>query len=350
LLGGWVQRTREVIEVPVTPVRVVEYVFLTRHCPLCRKRVRATAAGLTGLAVGRQRLGIRLVSLIATLREDGRLPIAAIQRVLARLYRLKLSRGAIVAASQRVARAGEAQVAAIREAVRASPVVHVDETGWRESGANGFVWTFSTPTLRYFRRGSRASPMLTDTLGPAFAGTLVSDFYAVYTQYPGVHQFCWAHLLRDIHELKTRRPQDAGLARWARRVQRVYRDAKVAAATLPTAPARARRRKQLEARLLAAGAPYRDDPKAAQRGLCQRIERHSGALFTFVTDPRVPADNNAAERSLRPLVVARKISGGTRSPLGSDTKMALATLFGTWHLQEVDVLAGCRQLLLSPQP
>ena len=47
----------------------------------------------------------------------------------------------------------------------------------------------------------------------------------------------------------------------------------------------------------------------------------------------MPPTNNAAERSLRHLVTARKISGGTRSPAGTATKMTLASLFGTWRLQ-----------------
>ena len=72
---------------------------------------------------------------------------------------------------------------------------------------------------------------------------------------------------------------------------------------------------------------------APQRVLCERITTHLRALFVFVEDPAVPATNNAAERSLRHLVTSRKISGGTRSPAGTATKMTLATLFGTWRLQ-----------------
>jgi len=62
----------------------------------------------------------------------------------------------------------------------------------------------------------------------------------------------------------------------------------------------------------------------------------------------VPADNNAAERSLRPLVISRKISGGSRSPTGSATRMTLASIFGTWAARGEDTYASCRQLLLSP--
>ena len=68
-----------------------------------------------------------------------------------------------------------------------------------------------------------------------------------------------------------------------------------------------------------------------------------------MADPAVPSDNNAAERSLRHLVVSRKISGGARSQRGTDTKMTLASLFGTWRAQGLNPLAACRQLLVSPQ-
>src|SRR5207249_875896 len=65
-----------------------------------------------------------------------------------------------------------------------------------------------------------------------------------------------------------------------------------------------------------------------QHTLCERVERFLPELFVFVAVPLVPAHNNLAERSVRPLVVARKISGGTRSAKGSRTRMGLASLFG----------------------
>ena len=64
-----------------------------------------------------------------------------------------------------------------------------------------------------------------------------------------------------------------------------------------------------------------------------------------MADPAVPPDNNLAERSLRPLVIARKISGGSRSAAGSATTRALASLFATWRAQGRDPLNACTQLL-----
>ena len=86
LSGGWVQRTREVIELPVCPAEVTEHVIIARRCPLCRRR-RLPQDHLREVAVGRQRWGINpvsgtgqaLVSLIAALREEGRPPIRTIQ-------------------------------------------------------------------------------------------------------------------------------------------------------------------------------------------------------------------------------------------------------------------------------
>ena len=68
------------------------------------------------------------------------------------------------------------------------------------------------------------------------------------------------------------------------------------------------------------------------------MENHIKELFLFVAEPEVPPDNNAAERSLRPVVISRKISGGTRSAAGTDTKMTLASIFGTWRVQAFNPL------------
>ncbi len=350
LSGGWVQRTREVIELPVSPAEVTEHVFIARTCPLCRKR-RLPQDPLKGLAAGRQRLGANLVSLIVTLREEGRLPVRTIQWYLRTVHQLKLSVGAIVRAvhqvARQVARQGEREVGDILECIRSSPVVHADETGWRENGVNGYVWTFSTPTERFFLRRGRGKEVVDEVLGESFAGILVSDFYASYDHYPGLKQRCWAHLLRDIHKLKALYPEDRVLAKWAHGVQRLYTKAREWAA----AGGRPLRQGQLalEERLLTLCRPFLEDPLAVQAKLCRRIERHIKELFVFVSHPEAPSDNNAAERSLRHLAVSRKISGGTRSEQGSDSKMALASLFGAWRAKGLNPFLETHRLLISPQ-
>ena len=113
----------------------------------------------------------------------------------------------------------------ILDQVRASPVVHADETGWRQDGHNGYVWTCSTPTHRYFLRRNRSKAVVDEALGDA-TSALVYDFYAAYHHYDGPMQRCWAHLLRDIHDLRSLYPDDAPLARWADAVHEIYDRAK----------------------------------------------------------------------------------------------------------------------------
>ena len=175
--GGWTHRTREVIELPVVPVQVAEHVYIARTCPRCQ-HCCVPPAQLDGVALGQQRLGVNLLSLIATLREEGRLPIRSVQWYLDTVHQLRLSVGAIVSAIHRTAQRAQPAVAAILDRIRASPVVHADETGWRQSGANGYVWTFSTPTERYFLRRGRGKAVVDEALSESFSGVLVSDCYA----------------------------------------------------------------------------------------------------------------------------------------------------------------------------
>ena len=345
----------------MVPAEVIEHVFVARICPLCDKR-RLPQEPLEGLAIGRRRLGVNLVSLIVTLREEGRLPMRSIQWYLQTVHQLELSVGAIIDVVHATAQRAQPVVAEMLERIRGSPVVHADETGWRQDGANGYVWTFSTPTERYFLRRGRGKGVVDEVLGESpgqgesrlFSGVLVSDFYAAYSHYPGLKQRCWVHLLRDINELEALYPQDIGLALWATAVRQLYDRAKACAdaRSRPASgshPSASPNQLMLEKLLLSLCQPFSNDDTAPQAKLCRRIERFIKELFVFVSHPGVPPENNAAERSLRHLVISRKISGGTRSERGTNTKMALASLFGTWRANGLNPLLHCRNLLVSPQ-
>jgi len=345
LAGGSIKRRREVIELAPQPVLVTEHVYLERCCPDCRRRA-TPAVALDGLVVGQSRLGVGVLSLIALLREELRLPVAAIQRYLASLHGLRISVGGIVGALAQVARAGASEYARILAAIQASPVVHVDETGLREGGKNGYAWTFSTPSACVYTHGGRGKEMVDATLSDA-VGTLVSDCYAADDHYPGVQQKCWAHLWRDMRELERQHPDDAGLAEWVSDVATIYRDA--TGFSHPDERTRMAQCRRLGERLQTACQPFLTDETAPQARVCRRMEKYLDHLFTFVVDPAVPPTNNAAERSLRHLVVSRKISGGTRSKVGTPTKLTLASLFTTWRLRGLDPFLTCRQMLISPE-
>jgi transposase len=214
----------------------------------------------------------------------------------------------------------------------------------------------STPSIRYYEyHHSRGSEVVKHLLGERFEGVLGSDFLASYNIYQGLHQRCWVHLLRDRHELKEQYPKDADVKQWAKDVKAVY-DRAVSYAgpdpSLPAAKQEAARRTQqhvFEQELWQLCAPYAHTSSPLHT-LCERVERFLPELFVFVARPEVPAHNNLAERSVRPLVIARKISGGSRSPDGSQTRMALFSLLGSWAAQGLNPFFHCLVTLSQPSP
>jgi transposase len=350
LRRGRVVRRRQVIEAPMPRAQVVAHVVLERHCAGCGARCRGTMPDLSAAVGAQRRVSWRVAALVAVLRTKLRLPIAQVQWLLAQVWDLRLSVGLICALLDEAARAARSAYEGFLAEARASPVVHVDETGWREDGRNGWIWTLTTPTVRLFRFAtSRAGAVARALLGPDSEGVIVSDFYTAYDQLDGRHQRCWAHLLRDIHDLTEQHPAEAGLAAWAQAMHALFTDAvawTAAAGACPLAE-REQARQRFEAAALAL---CRAEPaRVPHAALCQRVERYHPELFTFVADPAVPPTNNAAERALRPLVVGRKISGGSRSPQGSRTRMILQSVVATWELRGLDPQAELLALLRAPR-
>jgi hypothetical protein len=268
--------------------------------------------------------------------------------MLSLLYGVKISVGEIVGIVHKVSEHGEAPCEGLLAEIRGSPVVNADETGWRENGVNGYIWSFSTPNVKYFHYDrSRGSRVVKEVLREEFEGVLVTDFYVAYNVYEGVKQRCWVHLLRDLKELESKHAGDKRVRRWVKAVKRVYYRAKKVADSNCSQRQRVRWRQVFEEQLLELARPYLSDAGAPQRVLSKRIDSFLGELFTFVDTPGVPSENNAAERAVRPAVVARKISGGTRTPKGSTTKMRLMSLFHTWSLRDIDPISACKAILTA---
>lgn len=353
LRGASIVRRREVIELPpAQPVEVIEHQVIKRYCPACRRWQRP-GLDLSGQVVGQGRMGVRIASLVAYLRTELRLPIRAIAGYLETVHSLRLSTGEIVRLLHQVPQTLAGAVTELRGQMRASGVLHADETGWREEGHNGYLWGFSTPgpeAVRYYEYApGRSGEVVERLLGEDFRGHLVSDFYGAYNRYPGPHQRCWVHLLRDLHELQEAHPDEPEVLTWAAEVRALYEEAQrfLASPDPPGREARERTYAGLVERVDHLGLQFA--PAAFKKhpcwGLCKRLLRHRDELFQFVRVEGLPAHNNLAERSLRPLVVMRKISGGTRSPRGSRTRMALASLFGTWQARGLNPFLECFQLL-----
>jgi transposase len=348
LRKGRVAWRREVIDLPPPQAaEVTEHVVWKGYCPRCERWEYAHAEA----GVGRRRFGPRLMALIGYLSESLRLPYAAIRGYLATLHGVQLSEGAI--ADLRHGLAGQVQpfTERLQEQVRGSAIVHADETGWRENGQNGYAWVFSTPGAEaicyYHFDRSRGQQVVEKVLGETFQGVLGSDFYGGYNGYRGPHQRCWVHLLRDLHDLKEEHRDEDPVQDWAQAIRALYDRAQTFVRSGESGQEERQRLYvtlwrevgQLGLRYARAEHPC--------RALAKRLLRHQDELFQFVRVAGLAADNNLAERSLRPLVVVRKISGGTRSGQGSQTRMTLASVFATLKARGLNPFTACLALIGS---
>lgn len=348
---------RQVIELPpAVPVEITEHQVFKNWCPRCSKWHYAPL-DLSGQVIGQSRMGVRIASVIAYLRTCLRLPVRLIKEYLHCMHNLIISTGEIVELLHRVAEAPAAYRAThqVHERVRHSPIVHGDETVWREEGQNGYVWLFATPAGdRYYEYDrSRAGAVAKRILGSDFKGTLVTDFYAAYNDFPGEHQRCWAHLLRDLHALKEEHKDNVEVLGWAGELRKLY-DTAQDALRGPSPPTEQEReclyKQSVEAtaQLARKYANSKEHSAHPCHTLCKRLLLHLDGLFQFVLQPGLSADNNLAERSVRPVVVMRKVSGGSQSERGSRTRMTLASLFGTWRAKGLNPFSECLFLLSPP--
>jgi hypothetical protein len=356
LTGESLDYSREVIELPPPQaVEVIEHQVIKRWCPHCACW-RSPQLDLRGQVLGQGRIGVRVAALGAYLRTTLRLPVRQVQTYLATLHALHLSVGEIVELAHDVRQQLQGQADQLLAQIRQQPVVHQDETGWRENGHNGWVWATVSDgpqAVRYFEYAPRRSHQVAlRLLGERFRGILVSDFYAAYNLVPGRHQRCWVHLLRDLHQLKETHAARDDVMAWAQQVRQVYDDAQQWLSDHPAATLEQRRQQYdaLYQRTWRLGQQYAAAGGHPCWALAKRLLRHQEELFQFVLVADLPADNNLAERSLRPLVILRKISGGSRSEAGSKTRLTLASLLGTWQARGLNPFVACLETLQQPAP
>ena len=347
LNGGHVKWRHQVVDIPAVKVDVVDHLFVERRCGVCGKRFTPDPEiALAGIVVGKRSVGVRLMSVIAHLKTVCRVPVGQTKKLIETLWGFKISAGEISEILHDVAELGESQYDRLLGDVRGSPVVCADETGWREDGINGYIWSFSTPDVRYYTyRHSRGTVVPKEALSGDFVGALVADFYGAYNFYDGIKQRCWVHLGRDLKLLVEKNPDMPIIALWVERVMDIYHRAKDLTKSNYTELDRSRLETDFKTKLLEICQPYVGVKTSPERVLAERMTKFIGELFSFVGNPEIPSDNNAAERAIRPAVVARKISGGSRSAKGSKTCMVLRTLFETWGLQGHNTIDACQQMI-----
>lgn len=306
-----------------------------KRCPRCHRRVEARAPGVLPKAL----YGNHLLAHVAVQHYLYGQTLGQLEKQTGVPY------SSLLQALHGLARHLEPVLPVLLDEYRRAFVKHADETGWRTDGQNGYAWLFATPRLSIFRfRTSRAAAVAQEVFGARrLSGTLVVDRYHAYNKAPCALQYCYAHLLRNLKDLLQEFPEQSEI--------RAFVDtlAPLLAAAMHLRTVGLSRRQfrkqaaQIKRQIVAAvQAPARHPAIQTFQAIFREKRQR---LYRWALDPRIPADNNLAERDLRPLVIARKISFGSQSQAGAKTREILMTILHSMQKQASPVAARLKATL-----
>jgi hypothetical protein len=328
-------KTRTVIDVQPLRRQTVCYQLDQKYCPHCRKLVRASAPGVLPRAL----LSNRLLAHVAVQHYVYGVTLGQLEN------QLHVGYGTLMGALHQLARLLEPACQQLALDYRKALVRHADETGWRTDGHNGYAWLFCTEIISLFRfRQSRSGQVALQVLGPQrLRGGLVVDRYHGYNRAPCALQYCYAHLLRDVQDLEKEFPEHQEIQHFVSALAPLLaRAMQLRGLKLSREQFRVQAGQTQQEILALAQAP-------AQHPGIQKIQnifrQQTQRLFHWTKSPNIPADNNRAERELRPLVIARKISFGSQSEAGARTRETLMTVLHTLRKRTANLTEAFEQAL-----
>jgi len=213
---------------------------------------------------------------------------------------------------------------------------HIDETGWRINGKNNWLWIFINKEVAlYVVEKQRSSEVPVKVLGNQKDKIVTTDRHSAYNvlvEKTGcLQQVCWTHLLRNSKDLAKHHDEAKYIHK---RMKYIYKKAK---------EGKTSKIKLLHWIDLFTIRAYTS--KEVFRFIKSICRTHREDLFRFVDNPEINPSNNLAEQGLRPAVVIRKVSGGSRSENGADTTAKLLSVMQTMKMQEGNIIENMADLL-----
>ena len=323
------------------------------RCCECKRRVQGRHRLQTSdaVGVGNVQLGPEALTLAAILNKQMGLSLGHTRQVLSYGFGLEVSRGGLYRALARMAGRAEPTYNGLVETARQAPVNGMDETGWKVGGRLQWLHVAVSAQVTVYAilpgRGYEQSVMI---LGAEYDGFLIHDGWRPYYRFPfAFHQSCLAHLLKRCREMAQVASPSAlafpraveDLLQTSLKLRDRYEQGEVSEHGMSIATGK------LEAKLDRMLETRRRNP--ANRRLAGHLEHELLWLFTFLHCPGLDATNNAAERAIRGMVIARKVWGGNRTWEGAHTQEVLASVLRTCWQQGKDAFTRCVRLLRAPR-
>ena len=310
--------------------RVVLYRHAACRCKACDCLVQQPGEGeILGSRIGP---GIRSKAIY--LRNVIGISYRKVPRAIEELFGITFTPAALIGFETVLAELAQPVEADIVKKIASSDgAIHADETYWTLNGERAYYWVHGDEKFIHFQFSTtREGEVSRNILGADFTGTLVTDCYSGYfAQVAGAKQKCLAHIARTARDWQKLVEKDsidyqffADVREFVGRGCKFYRLRRADALSVCEVAAE---RLWLEQRLEYLSTYDVTHEKAIT--LQGRLLRHYSEWLVFVYDERVPPTNNLAERALRPLVVMRKISFGSRSEAGAKRLATLMTVAET---------------------
>ena len=328
-------KERMVIESRPLKAQRILYQEPRKYCQRCRRMFRSKAPSVLPKSL----YGNQLIASAATMHYLHGVPMGRI------CEQIGIEAGSLVQIFHRLARLFAGAPEKLIEQYRQSPVKHADETGWRTNGKNGYAWLFATEEISIFQFVKTRSGKVPQAVfgQEQLPGILVVDRYAGYDKTPCKIQYCYSHLLRDVQDLEKEFPDSSESKAFVSTLAPQL----ALAMNLRTQPISDSEFYTRAAKLKAEILDTVNHP-AHHFGI-QRIQNifrdNKKRVYHWADDRHVPADNNLAERDLRPTVIARKTSFGSQSDAGARTRSILMTVLHTLKKQGYDATARLKDIL-----
>jgi transposase len=352
-----VVETRQVFELPPMRYEVTEHQVVETTCS-CGQCYRGEFPENVTAPV---QYGPQVKAAAVHLSQHHMLPVQRTAEILRDLCGLPLSDATVLAAVSEASELLEPTVAAIGQAIVASPVVNADETGMRVVGKLAWLHVLATALLTWMGIHSQRGSAAIDAFGllGTFVGTLVHDGWKSYRDLACVHALCNAHHLRELTYLFDEMQQT-----WAKQLidMLIVACHEVAAAGGPLTTERIIYFRALYWEIITAGEAA--NPRALPSGkrgrtrqtkaanLLERLRIYADDVLRFMTDPGVPFTNNLAEQSIRMLKVKQKVSGGFRTFAGAQSFCTIRSYLDTMRKQGINPFLALVQTFQHhvPQP
>ena len=293
-------------DIPIPATKIVrKHVVEKAYCETCRNWQTAIPLPNHKVVIGRN-----AQKYICYLNVMCRLSFSQTQNILKDTYDLNVSQGEIAKILEREGNHLRPFYEQLKTKIRGELGVHLDETGWKLliGGETSYSWVMSGMESKesvFLVGESRGKGNTDNLLGDDFRGFVVSDDYGAYRKLKN-HQLCWAHLIRKFRDLAT-----SGEIPDIQRNHCKEEYAKLCGIYDELTQNRDRQRyDEFTRKLISLSAIKPDDPKKLIR-VKTTLHRNIPNYLTCLSDPRIPLTNNQAERSLRHLVLKRKISFGS---------------------------------------